>query len=56
MVLEPAQTTNIEVWITIAPRSPAASTNFDTVRVVLSYRTDARGFLQTEIRKVGRPR
>jgi len=56
VVLEPAQTTIIGVWITITPRSRAASTNFDSVRVTLSYRTDTRGFLQTEIRSIGRPR
>ena len=57
VVLEPAQTTIIGVWITITPRSRAANSILvDSVRVVLSYRTDTRGFLQTEIRSVGRAR
>ena len=57
VVLEPAQTTIIGVWITITPRSRAASNIIvDSVRVTLSYRTDTRGFLQTEIRSVGRTR
>ena len=57
VVLEPAQTTIIGVWITITPRSRAANNIIvDCVRVTLSYRTDGRGFLQTEIRSVGRPR
>ena len=57
VVLEPAQTTIIGVWITITPRSRGANNIIvDSVRVVLSYRTDARGFLQTEIRNVGRTR
>ncbi|PYQ33236.1 MAG: hypothetical protein DMF57_10175 [Acidobacteria bacterium] len=57
VVLEPAQTTIIGVWITITPRSRAANNIIvDSVRVTLSYRTDTRGFLQTEIRSVGRTR
>ena len=57
VVLEPAQTTIIGVWITITPRSRAANNIIvDSVRVTLSYRMDTRGLLQTEIRSVGRTR